>query len=206
MSLFSSSEKKSSRPAELADRVPPGQYLTKGFPVLTYGPTPRVEKEEFRLKNIGLVEREVEFDWDALLAMPQTTVTRDIHCVTTWSKLDTTWTGVLFRDYLKQVPVKPEAKFVVQHSYGGYTTNLPLEAMLGDDVLIAHAFDGQPIDREHGGPIRMVVPKLYFWKSAKWLAGFEFLAVDKLGFWERNGYSNSADPWKEERFTANNRL
>jgi DMSO/TMAO reductase YedYZ molybdopterin-dependent catalytic subunit len=202
MSLFGN--RKSTASAELGGappRVPPGQHLTPGFPVLTFGPEQKVTREEFRLNNVGLVEQPIEFDWNDLMAMPQTTITRDIHCVTTWSKLDTVWRGVRFRDYLERVRPKPEATHVMQHCYGGYTTNLPMEAMLDDGVLIATEYDGKPIASEHGGPVRMVVPKLYFWKSAKWLRGFEFMSEDRQGFWEKNGYSNTADPWKEERFS-----
>lgn len=189
-----------------ADRVPPGQALASGFPVLTYGPTPILKAKDWTCRVFGLVDREAVLRWDDLMAMPQTTITCDIHCVTTWSKLDTTWTGVLFRDFLEAVRgrtgVRPEAKFVLQHGTGGYTTNTPLSALLDDDVLIAHRYDGQPLEADHGGPVRLVLPKLYFWKSAKWLSGFEFLEEDCPGFWERNGYHNDADPWLEQRLSG----
>lgn len=185
---------------ELAARVPPGQRLTTGFPVLTYGPTPAVDPATWRLRVTGRVEEEQSWTWERFMALPQTEIQVDIHCVTTWSKLDTTWRGVRFSDLLREIDPKPEARFVMQHSYGGYTTNLPLETLLGDNVLLAHTFGGQPLTPEHGGPLRMVVPRLYFWKSAKWLNRLEFMAEDQLGFWEVNGYHNEADPWREERY------
>jgi DMSO/TMAO reductase YedYZ molybdopterin-dependent catalytic subunit len=140
--------------------------------------------------------------------MPQTTVTCDIHCVTRWSKLDTTWTGVRFRDFLATIeqrigaPLDPAVTHVMQHATGGYTTNTPLDYLMADNVLIAHTFDGKPLEADHGGPVRMVVPRYYFWKSAKWLSGFEFMAKDRPGFWERYGYHNNGDPWTEERFSS----
>ncbi len=185
---------------ELASRVPPGQRLTTGFPVLTYGPTPQVDMANWRFRVTGLVESEKAWTWEQFLALPQTEIQRDIHCVTTWSKLDTVWRGVRFSDLMKEIEVKPEARFVMQHCYGGYTTNLPLDTMLEEDVLLAHEFEGQPLGPEHGGPLRMVVPKLYFWKSGKWINGLEFMLKDQLGFWELNGYHNEADPWKEQRY------
>lgn len=185
---------------ELAARVPPGQRVTNGFPVLTYGPTPSVDLSTWRLRVTGLVAEERTWTWDQLMELPQSEIQCDIHCVTTWSKLDTTWRGVRFSDLMREIEVKPEARFVMQHCYGGYTTNLPLEAMREDEVLLAHTFNGDPLPPEHGGPLRMVVPKFYFWKSAKWLNGLEFMAEDRLGFWEMNGYHNDADPWKEERY------
>jgi len=185
---------------ELQKRTPPGQRLTQGFPVLTYGPVPTISTKNWQFQIDGLVEQEKKWTWDEFMALPQTDVHCDIHCVTTWSKLDTVWRGVKFLDLLKEINLKPEAKFVMQHCYGGYTTNLPLEDMLQDDVILAHTFNGKPLEPDHGGPLRMVVPKLYFWKSAKWLNRLEFLAEDQLGFWEMNGYHNHADPWLEERF------
>ena len=205
MSLFQKFARDARKQATAdSGRVPPGQTLTKGFPVLTYGATPLVEHAEWTCFVRGLVTAPVTITWDELMAMPQTTVTRDIHCVTTWSKLDTTWTGVLVRDFLAAIAgraqVLPASRHVMQHSTGGYTTNTPLEDLLADDVLIAHTFEGAPLERDHGGPVRLVLPKLYFWKSAKWLSGLEFMAEDRPGFWERNGYHNYGDPWKEQRF------
>ena len=190
-----------------ADRIPPGQTETKGFPVLTYGQAPRVKTEDWTCRVFGRVAKPHTFTWGDLLEMPQTTVTSDIHCVTRWSKLDTTWTGVRFSDFLAAMEratgaaLDATAAYVVQHATGGYTTNTTLEMLLEDNVLIAHTFDGAPLDTEHGGPVRMVVPRYYFWKSAKWLNGFEFLDSDRPGFWERYGYHNEGDPWKEERYS-----
>ncbi|MCB2154227.1 sulfite oxidase-like oxidoreductase [bacterium] len=206
MSLFNKLKKASTEPDPNADRVPAGQHLTKGFPVLTYGPTPEIAQQEWTCRVFGLVKEETVVSWDELMAMPQTTLTRDIHCVTTWSKLDTTWTGVRVKDFLAAIEERTGglaegAAHVMQHSYGGYTTNVPLADFLEDEVLLAHTYEGRPLDREHGGPVRLVLPKLYFWKSAKWLNGIEFMREDQPGFWERHGYHNYGDPWKEQRFS-----
>jgi DMSO/TMAO reductase YedYZ molybdopterin-dependent catalytic subunit len=186
---------------ETKRRLPPGQRLTTGFPVLTYGGTPKIDLATWKFHVWGLVEEELSFTWDEFNALPQTTIVTDIHCVTTWSKFDNEWKGVLFKDLMKEVRVKPEGRFVMQHSYGGYTTNLPLDEMLDDDVILAHTHDGQPLAPEHGGPLRLVVPKLYFWKSAKWLGGIQLLDKNRPGFWEMYGYHNHGDPWKEERYS-----
>ncbi len=184
----------------LRERIPPGQYHTDKFPVLTYGPTPRIDLNTWRLKLFGLVEEPLELAWDDFTAMPPKTITVDIHCVTRWSKLDTIWEGVPFKALFQKIRPKPEARFVMEHSYGGYTTNIALEELLDNDVLLAYKYNGQPLDPEHGGPMRLVVPKLYFWKSAKWLNGLEFLAENRPGFWEHYGYHMHGDPWTEERF------
>ncbi|HHL73357.1 MAG TPA: sulfite oxidase-like oxidoreductase [Bacteroidetes bacterium] len=186
--------------AAQAGRIPPGQHITKKFPVLTYGETPVIDKSEFRLNVWGLVENPLELTWDELMALPKRSITTDIHCVTTWSMLDTRWTGIPFQAILEKARPLPEAKAVMQHGYGGYTTNLLLKDMLDDDVLLAYEFGEKPLAIEHGGPLRMLVPKLYFWKSTKWLNGLEFIAEDAPGFWERNGYHMHGDPWTEERF------
>lgn len=180
-------------------KLPPGQSVTDKFPVLTYGETPAIKKEEWRLAVRGLVEPQ-EWRWEDFLTLPQTKLRADFHCVTHWSRFDDEWEGVMFRDLIKIVSLKPGVSFVMQHAYGGYTTNLPLKWMLDEDVIIAHTFNGAPLPPEHGGPVRVFTPKRYAWKGAKWIREFEFLAKDKPGFWEVNGYSNSADPWKEERF------
>jgi DMSO/TMAO reductase YedYZ molybdopterin-dependent catalytic subunit len=180
-------------------RVPPGQSVTERFPVMTYGPTPRVAPEDVRLRIFGLAEQKT-FTWDDLLALPQTTITRDFHCVTHWSKLDVSWTGVPTRDLMKEITLLDGATHVMCHCYGGYTTNLALEDFLADDCLLAHRLGEGPIPVEHGGPLRTVVPHLYAWKSAKWLSGLEFLAGDRPGFWERNGYHMRGDPFEEERY------
>lgn len=181
-------------------RIPPGQYTTEKFPVLTYGPTPLIDLKTWRLKLFGLVEEPLELNWTEFTSLPTKTITADIHCVTRWSKLDTQWEGVAFKDLYQKIRPKPAAKFVMEHSYGGYTTNMALDELLEDDVLLAYKFNGQPLDSEHGGPMRLVVPKLYFWKSAKWLNGLEFMSENRPGFWERYGYHMHGDPWTEERF------
>ena len=192
---------KPTRKRELDDRVPPGQFLTEKFPVLTYGPAPEVDLATWRLRIDGAVSQALTLDWAEFTALPTVRVEADIHCVTRWSKLDTVWEGVAFLELAKLVSPAPEAKFVMQHSHGGYTTNLPLDELMHDDVMLAHRFGGEPLDAEHGGPMRMVVPKLYFWKSAKWLNRLEFLTHDAPGFWESYGYHNHGDPWAEERFS-----
>lgn len=182
-------------------RLPPGQSLTQKFPVLHYGPTPRYDDlSRWDLRVFGLVEQEKRFSYADILAMPRTQVTTDIHCVTRWSKFDTSWEGVRFRDLMKYVQPKPEAAFVIAHCEYGFTANLPLEVMLDDDVLLAYRYDGKPLAPDHGYPLRTLVPHKYFWKSAKWLRGLELRADDTLGFWEQAGYHNEADPWKEQRF------
>ena len=180
-------------------KLPPGQTATEKFPVLTYGPAQHIAKEEWRLKVWGLAD-ETSWTWDAFMALAQKKLVADFHCVTHWSRFGDEWEGVFFRDLVKELNVRAEAAFVVQHAYGGYTTNLPLRWMLEEDVMLVHSMNGQPLDDEHGGPLRVLTPRRYAWKGAKWLNGLEFLAKDKPGFWEQNGYSNSADPWKEERF------
>jgi DMSO/TMAO reductase YedYZ molybdopterin-dependent catalytic subunit len=183
-----------------ADRLPPGQYLTKKWPVLSYEPTPRFDPEKYRFKVWGEVENPFELTWAELLALPRVQLTTDIHCVTTWSRYDNAWEGVSIREILQRARPTANAHFVMEHSWTGYTTNIPLAAVDDDDVIIALKWDGKDLEPEHGGPVRLVLPKLYFYKSAKWLSGLEFLAKDRPGFWEVRGYSNSADPWQEERY------
>jgi DMSO/TMAO reductase YedYZ molybdopterin-dependent catalytic subunit len=180
-------------------RVPPGQYLSERFPVLTVGPNPPIDLSTWDFQLFGQVEDELQLSWDELMALPQTELTVDIHCVTRWSKLDTTWRGVRVRDLLERARAKPEGKFMLAYSDGGYTTNLPLEVVMDDDVLLAHSYDGRPLEADHGAPLRLLVPKRYFWKSAKFLRKIEVLDEDRMGFWELNGYHNDADPWKEQR-------
>ncbi|MBN9386903.1 MAG: sulfite oxidase-like oxidoreductase [Chloroflexi bacterium] len=189
---------------EIAARIPPGQSLTDRFPVLHYGPVPRIDLEKWDFKLFGLVNEQVSFTWEEFMQLPQSQVTMDIHCVTRWSKLDTSWEGVLATDLMKHVELKPQAKFVIAHAEYGFTANVPLEVFLDEQTIFAHSFGGKPLEKDHGWPLRLVVPKKYFWKSAKWIRGIEFLAQDKLGFWERNGYNNHADPWKEERYSEDN--
>ncbi len=182
------------------DRVPPNQRLTDGWPVFTYSYTPRIDLNEWKFVVTGLVEEDVSFTWEEFNALPQTTVTSDIHCVTAWSKLDNEWRGVAFHELMERVRPDPEARHVMVHSYGGYTTNLPLADLMEDDVLFAHTHNGQPLTPDHGAPLRLVVPHLYFWKSAKWVRGLVFMAQDQPGFWEQYGYHMRGDPWKEERY------
>ncbi|MGB9301095.1 MAG: sulfite oxidase-like oxidoreductase [Anaerolineae bacterium] len=185
---------------EKSDRVPPGQRLTEKFPVLHYGSIPKFDRETWDLRVFGLVEDPVTMSYDQLLELPATRIVADIHCVTGWSKLDTIWEGVLFRDLMKMVEVKPNAMFVMVHCEQGFTTNVPLDVLMDGDVLLAYRYNDLPLPPEHGYPLRLVVPKKYFWKSAKWVRGLEMMAQDRLGFWEVRGYHNDADPWKEERY------
>ena len=181
--------------------VPPGQHVAKDFPVLHVGDVPHVDLKTYRLRITGMVENPFELSWDELRTLPSDEYRGDIHCVTRWSKKDTYWRGVRFRNLVERAKPLPSVTHVVQHADNEYTTNLPLAPMLDDDVLVAYEFDGRPIDPEHGGPVRMLVPKRYFWKSAKWLHTLEFLDHDEKGFWEIRGYNNDADPWKEERYS-----
>ena len=189
-------------PGENRDgRTPPGQFLSERFPVLTYGETVRYPNlNGWDLRVFGLVGAEKRFSWADLMALPQQTQTVDIHCVTRWSKLDTTWTGIAWRDFLKLIDVDPAATHVMAHCDLGYTTNIGLDVLDDDDTMLAHLYDGKPLDAEHGYPMRLLVPKKYFWKSAKWLRGLEFMQSDLPGFWERHGYHMQGDPWLEERF------
>ena len=185
---------------EIEARIPPGQTLTEKWPILTYGRVPRFDPKTWDLRVFGLVEQERRWTFDEFMALPRTTITADIHCVTTWSLLGSAWEGVRVRDLLRDVAIKPQAKFAMQHCDGGYTTNLPLDVFLDDDVLLCYRRNGEDITPDHGWPLRLVVPKKYFWKSAKWVRGLEFMEQDRLGFWELYGYNNNADPWQEERF------
>ncbi|MFZ5529529.1 MAG: sulfite oxidase-like oxidoreductase [Pseudomonadota bacterium] len=181
-------------------RVPPGQHLVENFPVLDLGVRPKIAITDWRLRLFGLVEQEVTLDWAALQTLPQSDIMCDFHCVTTWSQLDMPWRGVHAREVIELARPLPDAHFVTLHSYDDYTTNLPLEALLEDDVLIAHSVYGQPLSAEHGGPVRLLVPSRYGWKSAKWLKAIEFHQHDRPGFWEERGYHDNADPWREQRY------
>ena len=187
-------------PDRVRPDAPPGQFVTDKFPVLTFGPTPRIDLDAWQFRVSGLVEDEITLDWQQFNDLPQATLDAEFHCVTQWSKLQNTWQGILFTDVMKLVTPKPEAKYVMAHCYGGYTTNVALDVLLDDDVLFAHSHDGAPLTPQHGGPMRLVVPKRYGWKSAKWVNGIEFMAEDEPGFWEMRGYHMEGDPWKEERF------
>ena len=180
-------------------RLPPGQSATQKFPVLHYGRVPDFDPDTWTLNVFGLVDKEKTWSWAEFLQLPTRTQTCDIHCVTRWSKFDTVWEGVPFKTLVEMVGVRPEARFVIAHCEAGYTTNLPLDVMLADDVMLAYRFDGKPLEPDHGFPVRTLVPNRYFWKSAKWVRGIEFAAEDRPGFWEKAGYHNNGDPWKEER-------
>jgi len=182
-------------------RLPPGQHQTGGLPVLDLGITPNLSLKDWSLTVGGCVDRPLKWSWEEFMAQPQSEITSDIHCVTTWSSFDNLFVGVSTRHLLELVQPKPEAKFVVFRSYDGYTTNLPLEHFSAKDSLIAHRWNGEPFDKEHGGPVRAIIPQLYFWKSAKWLRHISFLEKDAPGYWEVRGYHNIGDPWTEERYS-----
>jgi len=186
------------RPPEQADRLPPGQYLVTDFPVLSAGPTPHTPLDQWDFSISGDVEQPKRWSWEEFRALPRETITRDVHCVTRWSKLDTVWEGVSVDTLLAQV--EHDASYVVAFSDGGYTTNLPLEDVTGGKAWVADTFDGEPLEPEHGGPARLLVPHLYFWKSAKWVRGLRLLDDDEPGFWETLGYHNRGDPWQEQRY------
>ncbi|MGJ5208338.1 sulfite oxidase-like oxidoreductase [Bradyrhizobium sp. HKCCYLR20261] len=183
------------------ERLPPGQHLTRDWPVLDLGLTPTITREHWRLDVYGAVENPLFWDFTAFLAQEQRQFVSDIHCVTTWSRYDNKWEGLATRDLLAACRPRDNANFVVLHSYDGYTTNLTLEDFAAEDALLAHSWSGAPISGEHGGPVRVVVPHLYFWKSAKWLKAIEFLEADKPGYWEVRGYHNRGDPWAEQRYS-----
>lgn len=203
--MFNAFKKKYDRtPDGSENRVPPGQYVTEKFPVLHYGSVPQYNDldQSWDLRAWGEIAAPAQLDYATFRALPTIEVTTDIHCVTRWSKFDTQWQGVQFRTFLEHIPaLKPTAKFVVAHCEQGFTTNIPLDLLLEDDAMLAYKFEGKELTPEHGYPLRLLTPRKYFWKSAKWLRGLEFLAEDKLGFWERYGYNNNADPWKEERYS-----
>jgi len=190
---------KITRPEE--QRLPPGQHLTKDWPVLDLGVVPPVSRERWRLDVYGAVETPVFWTFAEFAAQKQARFTSDIHCVTTWSRYDNEWEGLATRELLAACQPREDARFVTLHSYDGYTTNLALEDFAAEDALLAHSWSGQPLTEEHGGPVRLVVPHLYFWKSAKWLQAIEFLTGDAPGFWEVRGYHNRGDPWAEQRYS-----
>ncbi len=187
--------------ADLDARTPPGQSLTDKFPVLSYGPTPRFDPRKWDFRVFGEVEEPLLFSYEQFRALPQSRQLSDFHCVTTWSRLDNAWEGVKVRDLMKLVRLKPSARFAIVHCDGGYTTNLPLAEFDDDDVILAHRHDGRDLAPDHGFPLRLIVPRLYGWKSAKWVRSIEFAAQDRRGFWEVRGYHNHADPWTEERYS-----
>jgi DMSO/TMAO reductase YedYZ molybdopterin-dependent catalytic subunit len=184
----------------LRNRLPPHQRLVQRMPVLHYGPVPRVDLARWDLRLFGLVEAEVRWTYPQFRALPGREYVSDIHCVTGWSMLDTHWEGVPTAEVMRHVQLKPAARYVVVHAEHGWTTNMPLEVFLAEDSFFAWTYDGQPLSLDHGGPLRLVVPSRYFWKSAKWVRAVEFLDHDEPGFWEQAGYHNNGDPWEEERY------
>jgi DMSO/TMAO reductase YedYZ molybdopterin-dependent catalytic subunit len=203
--MFDSFRKKYDRtPPDQQDRIPPGQYVTEKFPVLHYGDVPHYQNLEqtWNLRVWGEINQPITLSFAEFRALPTIKITTDIHCVTRWSKLDTNWEGVRFRDFLQHLPaLKPSAAYVMAHCEYGFTANVPLDILMEDDALLAYKYEGEELTPEHGFPLRLLTPKKYFWKSAKWLRGLEFMPDDRLGFWERYGYNNHADPWLEERYS-----
>ncbi len=187
--------------AESGDRVPPGQKVVQDWPVLTYGQTPIIDLAKWRLRIFGTEEGYVEFTWEEFRALPSATVRCDIHCVTTWSRLDNKFEGVAFRELAKRFTLPPGTEAAMVHSHGGYSTNVPLQDLVAENALLAFKHDGKDLTPGHGWPLRLVIPHLYFWKSAKWVHGIEFMRKDRPGFWEMYGYHMRGDPWKEERYS-----
>jgi len=194
-------------PADIRDsprqepRLPPGQVVTDKWPVLHYGSVPRTDLKTWDFKVHGLVEAPQRWTWEEFQKLPRVKVRSDIHCVTRWSRYDNLWEGVSVREVLDRAKVRSEARHVIAHAEQGFTANLPLTELLTDDVLLADRHDGESLTPDHGWPLRLVVPRRYFWKSAKWIRALELTDRDAPGFWERNGYHNEADPWREERFS-----
>lgn len=184
-----------------ADRLPPGQRLVRDWPVLDLGIQPDVTPQKFRLDVIGAVEAPLSLNLEQFMALPQQSSVSDMHCVTQWSRYDNAWTGVAARTLLDMARPKPTANHVIFHAHDGYTTNVRLDQFDQPDVLLVHRWDGQPISRQHGGPVRVLIPRLYLWKSAKWVTRIELRATDRPGFWETRGYNNNADPWLEQRYS-----
>lgn len=184
-----------------SERLPPGQHQVRDWPVLDLGVQPKIDRRSWRLRVFGQVEHAFDWDWQEFSAQQQTEFRSDIHCVTTWSRYDNRWEGVASRDLLEAARPTDDARFVLLHSFDGYTTNLTLDDFAAPDALLAHSWEGKPLSAEHGGPVRLVVPHLYFWKSAKWLRGIEFRADNKPGYWEVRGYHDRGDPWTEERYS-----
>jgi DMSO/TMAO reductase YedYZ molybdopterin-dependent catalytic subunit len=187
---------------DVRSRIPPGQYLTTDFPILSAGPTPHTPLERWSFRIEGLVRQSVTWSWDELLALPAREWTVDISCVTRWTKLDMRWRGVSVDTLLEHVELAPSAAFVIAWSDGGYTTNLPLPDVLNGQAFVAYEYEGKPLAPEHGGPARLVVPARYLWKSAKWIRGLRLVEKDQLGFWESLGYHGRGDPWLEERYSG----
>jgi DMSO/TMAO reductase YedYZ molybdopterin-dependent catalytic subunit len=188
------------REQAVADRLPPGQYLTEKWPVLHYGGVPRIDLATWDFRVTGLVEEPLKLTFDEVMALPRQTVTADVHCVTRWSMLDSAWEGIPVREILDRAKPKPEATHVMVHAEQGFTANLSLDDLLRDQNMLVDKRNGEPISPEHGWPLRLFVPHLYFWKSAKWVRGFELINADRPGFWEQYGYHMRGDPWNEERY------
>jgi len=186
---------------KIAEKIPPGQALTEDFIIYTYGETPVFNEETWNFRVFGLVEEPFRLSYKEFMALPKVTIVADFHCVTGWSLLDKKWEGVSFKEIMKLIKPKPEAKFVMVHCDDKYTTNLPIEVLMDDDVLFAYRLDDQDLPVDLGFPLRLVVPKRYAWKSAKWASGLEFMEHDKRGYWESRGYHNDGNPWKEERYS-----
>lgn len=187
--------------AATRDRLPPGQHLVENFPVLTAGATPSVSTSDWSLSLRNGIRPIAEWAWEDFERLPMTRMVRDIHCVTTWSKFDTVWEGVLIADILEASGFTAPPKFALAHCYDGYVTNLPTDDLLQGRAMVALKYDGRPLERDHGGPARLLVPHLYFWKSAKWIKGLQFIDKETGGFWELRGYHNRGDPWQEQRYT-----
>ncbi len=190
-----------SGPVEVRDRLPPGQFLEAGFPVLSAGPTPRISADDWMFTLKDGVRPVKRWTWSEFHELPQSKMTRDIHCVTTWSKFDTFWEGVMIDDILADAGIEAPTDYTLAHSYDGDTTNVPTADLVIGKAMVATRYAGQPITSEHGGPARLLVPHLYFWKSAKWVNGLQFTQKDELGFWELRGYHRYGDPWREQRYT-----
>ena len=193
-----------SRPpsGDQSDRIPPGQHLVENFPVLTAGPTPRVSLTDWSFTVKVGPRPMMRWTWAEFNALPQTKMTRDIHCVTKWSKLNTSWAGVLIDDLLAEVGLESPPAYTLAHSYDGYSTNVPTADLVSGKAMVATHYEGKPLTSEHGGPARLLVPHLYFWKSAKWINGLQFIERDEAGFWELRGYHIYGDPWREQRFSG----
>ena len=187
---------------DIAERLPPGQYLEENFPVLSAGPTPRVTTEDWSFTLKDGPKPIAKWSWAEFNALPQSKATRDIHCVTKWTKLSTAWEGVLVDDIFAEAGITPPTGYMLAHGYDGYTTNIPVADLIGGKAMVALKYGGKPLEPEHGGPARLLVPHLYFWKSAKWVNGLQFTKNDEPGFWELRGYHIYGDPWKEQRFTG----
>jgi len=198
MSFISRGFKGRRQEPDVSDRIPPGQYLTRDFPVLSAGPTPKTNLERWDLELFGDVETPKRWSWNEFQALTSESFTVDIHCVTKWSKLDSLWEGVSIDTLLEGI--ETSAEYLIAHCDGGYTTNLPLEDVTGGKAWVAFGYDGDPLEPEHGGPARLLVPHLYFWKSAKWVRKLELADDDRPGFWESLGYHNYGDPWQEQRY------